>query len=206
MMALRAQMNPHFIFNCLNAIDNLIQTNQKAKATTYLNRFARLIRSVLDSSKNNLVPFHKDFESLRLFLELEQFRCDHKFEYNLNVDPEILNSDMKVPPLIIQPFVENAIHHGLMNKPGNNRQLTVDIRYEKEYIRYVIEDNGIGRKKAAKLKAINRPEHIPYGIDISKRRVDLYNNNGKEHSISITDLEINNQPAGTRVELWLYAR
>jgi ligand-binding sensor domain-containing protein/cbb3-type cytochrome oxidase subunit 3 len=206
MQALRAQMNPHFIFNCLNAIDNLIQTNQKSKATTYLNRFARLIRSVLDSSKNNLVPFHKDFESLRLFLELEQFRCDNKFEYSLKADPEILNSDMKVPSLIIQPFVENAIHHGLMNKSENDRRLSVDISYEKDFIHYIIEDNGIGRKKAAQLKLMNRPEHIPYGIDISKKRADLYNNNGKDHSISIIDLEVDSKPAGTRVELWLYAQ
>ncbi len=203
MMALRAQMNPHFIFNCLNAIDNLIQTNQKGKATTYLNRFARLIRSVLDSSKNNLVSFHKDYETLKLFLELERFRCSDNFEYKLNADPELLNSDIKVPPLIIQPFVENAIHHGLINKEEDDRKLTVTISMEKEYIKYTITDNGVGRKKAALLKAMNKPEHIPYGIEISRKRVELHNHNGVHESIFITDLEKDNLPAGTKVELWL---
>ncbi len=116
MKALHAQMNPHFIFNCLNAIDNLIQTNQKDKATTYLARFAKLIRGILDSTKNNIVPFYKDYETLQLYLQLEQFRCNNKFEYKLAVTDDLLNSDIQVPPLIIQPFVDNAILHGLLNK------------------------------------------------------------------------------------------
>ena len=93
MQALRAQMNPHFIFNCLSAIDDLIQTTQPDKATAYLARFASLIRGVLDSSKNNLVPFDRDFETLRLYLELEQFRCNNKFRYELKADKELLDGD-----------------------------------------------------------------------------------------------------------------
>jgi streptogramin lyase len=203
MMALRAQMNPHFIFNCLNAIDNLIQTNQKGKATTYLNRFAKMLRSVLDSSKNNLVPFHKDFETLKLFLELEQFRCNDKFQYELKADPELLNSDIKVPPLIVQPFVENAIHHGLINKEEGDCKLSIDISLEREHIKYTVLDNGIGRKKAAVLKTLNKPEHVPYGIEITRKRVELHNQNGIHESIVITDLEKDNQAAGTKVEFWL---
>ncbi len=203
MRALRAQMNPHFIFNCLNAIDNLIQTNQKGRATTYLNRFARLIRSVLDSSKNNLVPFHKDYETLKLFLELEQFRCDHKFDYELKADQELLTSDYNVPPLIIQPFVENAIHHGLMNKQDNERFLLINISLENDYIKYVITDNGIGREMAATLKAKNRPEHAAYGIEMTRHRVDLHNRNGRERTIYIHDLIKDKKTAGTKVELWL---
>jgi ligand-binding sensor domain-containing protein len=203
MMALRAQMNPHFIFNCLNAIDNLIQTSQKGKATAYLNRFAKLIRSVLDSSKNNLVLFHKDFETLKLFLELEQFRCSDKFQFELKADPELLNSDIKVPPLIVQPFVENAIHHGLVNKEEGECKLTIDISLEKEYIKYTIIDNGIGRKQAALLKTMNKPEHVPYGIEITRKRVELHNHNGIHESILITDLEKESVPAGTKVEFWL---
>ena len=91
MQALRAQMNPHFIFNCLSAIDNLIQTNQPDKATTCLSRFARLVRGVLDSSKNNLVPFEKDFETMKLYLEMEKFRCNNKFNYDLNADDALLH-------------------------------------------------------------------------------------------------------------------
>jgi len=157
MHALRAQMNPHFIFNCLSAIDNLIQTNQADKATTCLSRFAKLIRGVLDSSKNNLVPFQKDFETLKLYLEMQQFRCNNKFSYQLNINDELLNGDYKVPPLIIQPFVENAIHHGLLNKQHGDRHLHISADINDDHIIYSVVDNGIGRKNAAIIKERNRP-------------------------------------------------
>lgn len=197
MQALRAQMNPHFIFNCLSAIDNLIQTNQADKATTCLSRFAKLIRGVLESSKNNLVPFQKDFETLKLYLEMEQFRCNNKFSYELNADPELLESDYKIPPLIIQPFVENAIHHGLLNKQDNNRQLKIKAELKDEYIVYSISDNGIGRIKAAMLKEMNKPGQQSYGINITKERIQLHNKNGIEQDLVITDLEQEGKPAGT---------
>ena len=114
--ALRSQMNPHFIFNCLNSIDNLIQMDEKEKATLYLSKFAKLIRSILENSAHNEVPCWKDIETLNLYLQLEELRWDKKFSYQLVIADEILNGDYKVPPLIIQPFVENAIHHGLLNK------------------------------------------------------------------------------------------
>ncbi|HEY8690315.1 MAG TPA: two-component regulator propeller domain-containing protein [Chitinophagaceae bacterium] len=201
MQALRAQMNPHFIFNCLNAIDNLIQTNQKDKATTYLARFAKLIRVVLDSSKNNVVPFYKEYEALNLFLQLEQFRCSNKFEYELYADDEITNGGYKVPPLLIQPFIENAIHHGLMNKTGNDKKLSIQIGIKNETIHYSITDNGIGRQKAFEIKTLNKPEHVSYGIDISRERVHLYNKNENEKNVVITDLYTNGSPAGTMVEV-----
>ena len=201
MQALRAQMNPHFIFNCLNAIDNLIQTNQKDKATTYLARFAKLIRAVLDSSKNNVVPFYKEYETLSLFLQLEQFRCSNKFEYELTADEEITNGDYKVPPLLIQPFIENAIHHGLMNKTGTDKKLSVQIGVQNGNIQYIIKDNGVGRLMARQIKNLNKPEHISYGIGISTERVHLYNKNGNENNVVITDLYADGKPVGTRVEV-----
>jgi ligand-binding sensor domain-containing protein len=201
MQALRTQMNPHFIFNCLNAIDNLIQTNQKDKATTYLARFAKLIRVVLDSSKNNVVPFHKEYETLNLFLQLEQFRCSNKFEYELTADEEIINGDYKVPPLLIQPFIENAIHHGLMNKAGTDKKLLVQIGIRNGNIQYTIKDNGVGRLMARQIKNLNKPEHISYGIGISTERVHLYNKNGNENNVVITDLYADGKPAGTKVEV-----
>jgi len=204
MMALRAQMNPHFIFNCITAIDNLIQSDQKEKATVYLTRFAKLIRAVLDNSKNNLVPFYKDYESLQLFLQLEKFRCSDKFQYRLSADEEILNSDIKVPPLIIQPFVENAIHHGLMNKAEPDRELNIRVQLEKDYLKYTITDNGVGREIAEVLQQMNKPEHVSYGLEISSKRVNLHNkNNGAHPGVIITDLKNGNVPAGTKVELWL---
>ncbi len=203
MQALRAQMNPHFIFNCINAIDNLIQTNQKVKATVYLARFAKLIRVVLESSKNNVVPFYKEYEALNLFLQLEQFRCSNKFEYELTADEEITHGDYNVPPLLIQPFIENAIHHGLMNKQGNDKKLSVQIGIKNEIIRYSIIDNGVGRQRALQIKNINKPEHISYGIEISTERVHLYNKNGNEKNVLITDLYTDGKPSGTKVEVYI---
>ncbi len=198
LLALRAQMNPHFIFNCLSAIDSLVQTNQSEKAATYLALFAKLIRALLESSKHNEVPFHKDYESMKLYLEMEQFRCNYKFKYDLQVDKLLLNGNYKVPPMIIQPFIENAIHHGLLNKPGNNRHLTISARLKQAVIEYSIVDNGIGRKKAAMLKERNRPEHQSYGIQISRERINLYNNSITGNDVQIDDLENNGMPEGTK--------
>jgi LytS/YehU family sensor histidine kinase len=194
-------MNPHFIFNCLSAIDNLIQTSQADKATTYLSRFAKLIRGVLDSSKNNLVPFQKDFDTLRLYMELEQFRCNNKFDFRLVAENELLNGDYKVPPLIIQPFVENSIHHGLLNKLDNNRQLLVSAALENEQIIYHITDNGIGRKQAAILKERNRPGQQSYGIGITRERISLYNKNGISNAVEISDLQYDGVATGTEVTI-----
>lgn len=196
--ALRAQMNPHFIFNCLSAIDNLIQTKQSDKATSYLARFAKLIRSVLDSSKNNLVPFQMDLETIQLYLEMEKFRCNDKFLYEINVEPVLLHGDFKVPPLIIQPFLENAIHHGLLNKKENNKQLQLNINLCDEFIVYSITDNGIGREKAAEFKERNKPEYQSYGIAITRERIHLHNQNGIDDDLVITDLEKEGFPSGTK--------
>lgn len=198
MQALRAQMNPHFIFNCLSAIDNLIQTRQSDKATCYLARFAKLIRAVLESSKNNLVPFQKDLETIQLYLEMEKFRCNDKFHYEINIEPVLLHGDFKVPPLIVQPFLENAIHHGLLNKKENDRQLHVKISLCDEFIVYSILDNGIGRKRAAEFKERNKPEEQSYGIAITRERIHLHNQNGIDDDLLIDDLEKEGAPSGTK--------
>ena len=204
MKALRSQMSPHFIFNCLSAIDNLIQTNQTDKATLYLSRFARMIRSVLDSSQHNLVPFQKDLDTLKLYLELEQFRCNNKFNFDITVDEKLLNGEYLVPPLIIQPFVENAIHHGLLNKPDNNRELLVSVDLTDEHITYCVTDNGVGRERATKLKEMNRPDHQSYGIAITRERVHLHNKNGRVNDILITDLKLDGMPSGTKAVVNVY--
>ena len=198
MQALRAQMNPHFIFNCLSAIDSLIQTNQTDKATTCLSRFAKLIRGVLDGSKNNLVPFEKDFETMKLYLEMEQFRCNDKFTYDLQADDELLQGDYNVPPLIIQPFIENAIHHGLLNKQNGNRQIKVRVQLNDKHIIYAITDNGVGRKKAAALKQVNKPGQQSYGIEITRERIQLHNKNDVAKDLVITDLEEGGISLGTK--------
>lgn len=211
MAALRAQMNPHFIFNCLSAIDNLIQCGNKDEATTYLARFARLIRNVLDSSKNNIIAFYKDFETVKLFVEMEQFRKGNKFSYELYAEPELMNGDYKVPPMLLQPFIENAIHHGLANKMSGIKLLSVEARLNGDSINYTVTDTGVGRARAAELKKINSPQHVSYGIGISKERISTYNDLGlsdrrkfDEGSLVITDLmDANGAPSGTRVQIKL---
>ena len=195
MAALKAQMNPHFIFNCINSIDAFIHSNDKYNATLYLNKFAKLLRNILDSSKQNTVSLNKDIATLRLYIELEELRHENKFKTMLHVDEELLNHDYKVPPLIIQPFVENAILHGLRNKYDNEGVLTIDIKKVNGKIQYIVTDNGIGREAAEKIMQ-NKESH--YGMQISSDRVKLFNK--EEHaSLEVTDLYNETIAAGTKV-------
>jgi ligand-binding sensor domain-containing protein len=197
MKALRSQMNPHFIFNCINSIDALIQSNDKYYATVYLNKFAKLIRNVLESSKQNTVSLSKDIETLKLYIDLEQFRHENKFVTKFKIDAELLNGDYKVPPLIIQPFVENAILHGLRNKEGNDGVLIVDIKKVNDTIQYIITDNGIGRSASEKIMQ-NKESH--YGMQMSYDRIKLFNKEERV-SVKVTDLMENETPAGTEVKV-----
>jgi len=197
MRALRSQMNPHFIFNCINSIDALIQSNDKYHATVYLNKFAKLLRNILDSNKHNTVPFSKDIDTLKLYIELEELRHENKFTPIFKIDHELLNSDYKVPPLIIQPFVENAILHGLKNRDGNGGLLTIDIKKVNDTMQYIITDNGIGRKAAEKIMQ-NKESH--YGMQISYDRIKLFNKEAYP-SVQITDLYSNETAIGTEVKV-----
>jgi sensor histidine kinase YesM len=158
---------------------------------------------VLESSKNNLIPFHKDFEMLQLFLQLEQFRSNDKFSYQLEADEELLQGDYKVPPLIVQPFVENAIHHGLLNKPEDDKHLFIRASLQGSFILYTIRDNGVGRIRASEIKQLNKPEHNSYGIQITTERIHLHNQHGNANDVNIRDLEEGGMPAGTEVTVQL---
>ncbi len=198
--ALKAQMSPHFIFNCLNSIDAFIHNNDKYNATFYLNKFARLLRNILDSSKENIVPFSKDIETLKLYLELEELRHENKFNHIITIEDGLLTNDYKVPPLIIQPFVENAILHGLKNKPGNEGLLQISIKRVNDTIEYTITDNGIGREAAGK---IVQSKESSYGMTISYDRIKLFNNE-KEPSVTITDLHNEaGMATGTSITIYL---
>lgn len=204
MMALRAQMNPHFIFNCLNSIDNLIQMDEKEKATMYLSKFAKLIRSILENAAKDVVPCWKDMETLKLYLELEELRWDKKFSYQFIIADEILNGDYKVPPLVIQPFVENAIHHGLLNKKEGDKKLIIHVSVINNHIHYLIEDNGVGRAKANSYKQLNKISHESMGMQITTDRINLFNQNNKNGYVKITDM-VNEfqEPCGTKVAIEL---
>jgi len=203
MQSLRAQMNPHFIFNCLNSIENFIMRNDKLAASDYLNKFSELIRIMLDSSRADLTSFTKNMEGIQLYMELEQLRFNHKFSFITNIDPALVNGDYRVPHLMIQPYVENAILHGLSQSEGENLKLYLSATLDGDYIHYIIEDNGIGRARSEKYKQHNKPDHISIGIDLSSERINMFNqqHNG-EGGVEIIDLyDKNNIPAGTRVKI-----
>lgn len=204
---MRLQMNPHFIFNSLNSIENFIMQNEKRLASDYLNKFARLIRLILDSSRTEVVPLAKDMEALQLYIDLEQLRFSNKFSYKTEVDPALLGGDYQVPSLLIQPYVENAIVHGIAHSEAENLQLTIRAKLENETIYYVVEDNGVGRLKAAAYNHQNKPYHESIGLSITEERVRLFNNEkDSSQSVRITDLYDENQTAsGTRVEINLKA-
>ncbi len=197
--ALKAQMNPHFIFNCINSIDAFIHSNDKYNATLYLNKFAKLLRNILDSSKQNTVAFTKDVETLKLYVELEELRHENKFKTIINIEEELLSNDYKVPPLVIQPFVENAILHGLKNREDNAGLLQIEIKKVAGKIEYTIKDNGIGRKAAA---MIAQNKEASYGMQMSNDRVKLFN---KEEipSVQINDLYFDEKATGTEVKVRL---
>ena len=205
---LRLQMNPHFIFNSLNSIENFIMQNEKRLASDYLNKFARLIRMILDSSRNEVVPVAKDMEALQLYIDLEQLRYNNRFTYKTVIDPALTGGDYRVPSLLIQPYVENAIVHGLSHSEEDGLNLTVMATLENEKIKYVVQDNGIGRAQAAAYNQQNKPYHKSVGLKITEDRINIFNNhpegNGFVHFTDLTDKE--NRPAGTRVEIILNAQ
>ncbi len=203
MQVLRTQMNPHFIFNSLNGIENFMMQNEKRLASDYLNKFTRLIRTILDSSLNELIPVAKDMEALQLYIDLQQLRFNNKFTYHTFIDPQILNGDYKVPSLIIQPFVENAIEHGIAHSERTDCALSVTATISGEYLVYVIVDNGIGRQQADAYNQQNKRQHKSLGIAITEDRIRIFNGTAKEDSdVVITDLHnVSEQSSGTRVEV-----
>ncbi|HEY4156095.1 MAG TPA: histidine kinase [Puia sp.] len=202
MQALRAQMNPHFFFNSLNSIENFIMQNEKKLASDYLNKFARFIRSILDSSYSELIEIKKDVESLQLYIDLERLRYNDKFRFCCRVDPLLIDGEYHVPSLLVQPFLENAIIHGIGPSDRNDLKLTLLIRLKDSGIQYVIEDNGIGREQSRAYKDLNKPFHKSVGMKITQDRINIFNEDAPAaDSVKIIDLYDDQQrPSGTRIE------
>ena len=203
MTALRAQMNPHFIFNCLNSIESFVVKNDTLKASTYLNDFARLIRLILQNSRSKFVPLRDELEALELYLEMESLRFVNRFEYEINIDENVNINSVEVPPMIIQPYVENAIWHGLMHKEEKG-MISIDIDRVNGMLHCSIEDDGIGREKSAEINASKAKRHkSSMGMQITQDRIAMLNELYQTHtSINIIDLYSHDgRPSGTRVEL-----
>lgn len=203
MSALRAQMNPHFIFNCLNSINRFILLNQPLVASQYLTKFARLIRLVLDNSKSEMISLEKELETLRLYIEMEAVRFEGRFQYKFEVDEAVDPGSIDIPPMLIQPYVENAIWHGLLHKKGNDGLLQVDVRLRNQDLIIKVIDNGVGREAALALKSKSASEHKSHGMTVTAERLkllsSLYN---REIHAHVEDLIFHDgAPAGTQVVL-----
>src|SRR6266542_4413673 len=202
MQALRAQMNPHFIFNSLNSINRFILQNNKTQASEYLTKFSRLVRLILQNSQAAFITLESELEALQLYLELEAVRFDYQFEYRIIVDEDVDVSIIKVPPLIIQPYAENAIWHGLMHKKEKGF-LEIELFSEENTLFCKITDNGIGRNKASELKSKSAAAHKSMGLRITADRIArLQQNKVWIDYITVNDLILpDGSAAGTEVLL-----
>lgn len=201
--ALKVQMNPHFIFNALNSIQEFILLNEKRMANAFLGKFADLMRFTLDMSNESLISLSEELKVLRLYLELEAIRFEDTFQYHIEVSASIDPEEIQIPSMLIQPYVENAIKHGLLHKK-NERVLWVRFTTQKnEMLCCEVEDNGIGRKKSWKLKNQRKTKHKSFAMSATQKRLELLNH-GRKNAIliNITDLTDENGIAqGTKVHL-----
>ena len=205
MQALRAQMNPHFIFNCLSSINAFILKNESESASDYLTKFSRLIRMVLANSKKIVIPLEDELEMLRLYLEMERLRFQYSFNYTINFKNEIDGENIFIPPLLLQPFAENAIWHGLMHKEGNGH-LDIELGVEEKILTCTITDNGIGRHKAGMIKSKSAEKQKSMGLQITAERLALLNQEEETKTFfNIEDLsDEEGNAAGTRVILKMH--
>ncbi|MBC7640847.1 MAG: tetratricopeptide repeat protein [Flavobacterium sp.] len=198
--ALHLQMNPHFVFNCLGSISSFIVQNGTDSAIKYLTKFSKLMRLTLEYSKNSLIPIDKEIEGLQNYLELEQLRFNQKFKFLITSNPNI-EDYMALPPLLIQPFVENAILHGMVPKIGNGRiNINFDIT-DKNLICTIIDD-GIGLTKSKQLKENSVKAHQSMALEITKKRLEMMENGSNNKSeLKIDEIIKNNEVVGTKVVL-----
>ncbi len=175
MQALKAQINPHFVFNCLNSIKGFIYEQDYRQADKYLDKFSELMRSTIDNSDAAIISLKDEIKYLDNYLQLEKLRFSEKFDYSINVENGINQDDFFVPAMLLQPYVENAIRHGMRFLEGRKGAIIISAKKEKEYLVLEIDDNGIGREKATALKSSQHAEYQSKGMTISKRRAELYN-------------------------------
>jgi sensor histidine kinase YesM len=203
--ALQAQVNPHFLFNCLNSINRMILESDNVNASLYLSKFSKLMRSILENADSSKVTLQSELSLLENYIQLEALRFRGKIDYEITVDENINRDDIYLPSMILQPFVENAIWHGLMHKPDSEEKGLIRIKVveENNRLRCTIEDNGIGRKKAREHAAAAFVKSKSLGMKITQERLRLFTNE-VEDLIHVTDLiDGANNSMGTRVDITL---
>lgn len=197
--ALRAQMNPHFIFNSLNSIQHLIISDKKEGAIKYLNKFSSLMRNLLESSIEKNIVLTEEINLLHKYLELESLRFDNAFNFKIKVHENINPDLVEVPILIVQPFVENALHHGLLSKKEGEKILKIYFKKEKNNLVCEIDDNGIGREASQKLKPLLKSDKKSRGIEVTQKRLQIQNDDAQNNITIIDKYNEKGEPAGTKV-------
>jgi sensor histidine kinase YesM len=202
MLALRSQMNPHFLFNSLNSLEYLIMSNDEEKATQYLAKFSKLLRMILTHSREDAISLTDELTALRHYLDIEATRMGDGFSYTIEIAKEIETETVMIPPLLLQPFVENALWHGLMPSHLPHKHLIVRVlQKEPHQLQFEIEDNGIGLQKATELRNRSTMKRKSYGMEITQQRIALFNRNySNQLSIEVFDLQKDNA-SGTMVRI-----
>ena len=196
--SLRTQMNPHFIFNALNSVNSYIATNDEKSANKYLSDFAALMRSVLENSEEDFIPLSAEIDLIKLYLKLEHSRFPDNFDYELELAKEKQLKDFKIPPMMLQPYVENAVWHGLRYKEEKGLLKISVHKKSNEEVEIVIEDNGIGRKRSEELKTKHQSDQKSTGMRNIDKRIQILNSMDKYHiAVKVTDLL--KDGSGTRV-------
>ncbi|MGJ8548929.1 tetratricopeptide repeat protein [Winogradskyella wichelsiae] len=199
---LRSQMNPHFIFNSLNSIKLYIINNDKANAVYYLNKFSKLIRKILIASKEKETSLHDEIETMKIYMNIENIRFSNEIDFVINIDPTINTEVIKIPSLVLQPFLENALWHGLSSKDSGKKIALNISRTSSHYIIVDIIDNGIGRVASKKINDNKHLERKSLGIDITKARLENFSESYiGSYSLEIKDLYNSKKPIGTKVSL-----
>jgi hypothetical protein len=202
MFALRAQMNPHFIFNCINTAQHFVMNNQQKEAYEYLSNFAKLLRLVMENSAKTYVPLEDELQQVKLYLELEAIRFNNQFEYTIKLDSALGEGVYEIPGMLIQPIIENAIGHGLINRKDDHGKLLLQLTLDGDKIVCTVTDNGVGREEAGRIKAGKNIHYQSAAIpNIQERLETLRAETGLAVSLMIEDLTTENGPQGTKVTL-----
>lgn len=198
--AIKSQMNPHFFYNALNTIQSYILSNDKKQAVSYLSKFSTLTRTILEMSEKENITLSEEIKTLGLYLDIEKARFDEDFTYEINVAYGIDIENIKIPSMLLQPYVENAVKHGLLHKKGE-KKLTIDFGRILDSLKITIDDNGIGRQKSAELNAIKNKDHLSFATEAMQNRIALLNQyKQKNIAINFDDkFNKNNQSLGTKV-------
>ena len=199
--SLKSQMNPHFMFNALNSIQEFIILNDKQKANMYMGKFADLMRMTLDMSNKESVSLQDELKCLNLYLELESLRFEDSFNYEISVADNVIADEIQLPSMLIQPYIENAVKHGLLHKSKDRKLKVAFALINNDTLNCIIEDNGIGRKRSLEINSLRHKKHTSFATGATQNRLELLNYNRAETiSVQFTDLYDNtNTGIGTTV-------